>query len=285
MRGYVQNDVVVENVHKDDDPAVRILGNSRKQLNMASSKRKRKMRREKMRFEEQNHQRMENDKIIIHPKNPRQILYLDLLERKDLVFASGFPGTAKTLLALYKAFQFLDDPRHPINKVYVARPKVGIRGEKDMGALPGTLEEKTAPYLTAIKQNLLKFMTPGRVEQLMRERGKPFSKFEYLPMDFLRGQTLDRAFVIVDEAQNIGIKTMYTILTRIGEHSKYAITGDVVQRDLDPKHGTSGIEDAMLRLGHLDWVGMVEFLMEDICRSERAKQITYAYKDLYGYGK
>lgn len=285
MRGS-KIDVVVNPAPTENDPIVRVFGKRRKQPNMASSKRKRKMARAKQRFmETNNHGLMENDKVIIHPRNSRQKLYMDYLDHKDLVFASGFPGTAKTLIALYKGFQYLDDKNHPINKIYVARPKVGVKGEKDLGALPGTLEEKTAPYLIAIKQNMLKFMSPGRVEHIMKARGKPDSRFEFLPMDYLRGQTLDNAFVIVDEAQNIGIKTMFTILTRMGENSKYAITGDVVQRDLDPKHGTSGIEDAMRRLSSFDWVGMIEFEMEDVCRSERAKQVIYAYKDLYGYGK
>lgn len=286
MRGS-NLDVDVPNADKkENSPIVRIFGKHIEQPNMASSKRKRKMARAKMRFMEKNHhEQMKNDKVQIHPKNPRQKLYMEYLDTKDLVFAHGFPGTAKTLIALYKAFQYLDDPKHPIDMIYVARPKVGVKGEKDLGALPGTLEEKTLPYLTAIKQNMLKFMSPGRVEQIMSERGKPDSCFEFLPFDFLRGQTLDNAFVIVDEAQNISIRTMFTILSRIGENSKYAINGDGAQRDLDLKHGTSGIEDAIRRFGHLDWVGHIEFLLEDVCRSKRAKQVINAYQDLYGYGK
>ena len=182
------------------------------------------MARAKMRMHEQ-HQRMENDKIIVHPRNPRQKLYMDLIDNKKITIAAGFPGTSKTLIALYKAFEMLDN--REIDKIYIARPKVGVRGEKDIGALPGTLEEKTQPYLIAIEDCLNVFMTPGRIEHIMRSRGKHDSQLEFLPMDFLRGRTLRRAFVIIDEAQNCSISTMFTILTRIGEGSKYVITGDV----------------------------------------------------------
>lgn len=280
QRGNVQNFVNVPNA-VNDDPSVRILGNSRKQFNMASSKRKRKMARQKMRMNE--HHRMEYDKIIVHPRNPRQKLYMDLIDNKKITIAAGFPGTSKTLIALYKAFQMLDNKE--IDKIYIARPKVGVKGEKDLGALPGTLEEKTEPYLIAIRDCLEVFMTPGRIDHIMKSRGKEDSVLEFLPLDFLRGRTLRRAFVLIDEAQNVSVHTMFTILTRIGEGSKYVITGDVVQRDLNPKHGKSGIEDAMLRLSALDFVGIVQFLYEDICRSDEAKAIIECYKDLYGYGK
>ena len=205
------------------------------------------------------------------------------MERRDLIFATGYPGTAKTLLALYKAFELLDDDNSSINKIYYAKPKVCIAGEQNLGALPGTLEEKTMPYLNAVRNNLEKFMSPGRIELLMKARGKEDSQFEFLPFDFLRGMTYDDAFIIVDEAQNMTAHTAYTVASRIGERSKMVFTGDGNQRDLNKKHGTSGLQDALQRLGHMDFVGHINFEYDDITRSKRAKQIIGAYRDLYGY--
>jgi len=224
-----------------------------------------------------------NDKKLLHMRNSKQKLYMELMEIKDVVIASGFPGTAKTLLALYKAFEMLDEKR--IKKILYAKPKVSIPGEKDMGALPGTLEEKTAPHLLPVIGNLQKFMSPGRIEYILKARGKDDSVFEFLPFDFLRGQTFDDTFVIVDEAQNMTAHTAYTVLSRIGENSKIVITGDTMQRDLKTTHGKSGLEDAAFRLDPFDFAGHIHFEYNDIERSENAKKIIGAYRDLYGLGK
>ena len=281
--GYADNVVVAQSADRASRPSVRIYEDrTYKKLNMASSKRKRKMARAQQRFADR-HPRMENDKIILHPRNPRQKLYLDYLSTKDITFATGFPGTSKTLLALYHGFKLLD--AREIDKIYIAKPKVGVRGEKDLGALPGTLEEKTQPYLTAIEDCLNVFMTPGRIQHIMSARGKDDSQLEFLPFDFLRGRTLHRAFIIIDEAQNVTTETMFTILSRIGEGSKIVVTGDTIQRDLNVKYGKSGLEDAIMRLSDLEEVGIVQFLLDDVCRSPLAKKIIGKYQDLYGYGK
>lgn len=219
------------------------------------------------------------DKKILHPLNEKQKEYLHNLRNKSITIAYGPPGTSKTLLALYIAFEKLDAGH--IKKIYVASPKVKTPGELEMGALPGTLEEKSEFYLQASLSCLNVFMSPGRIEYLMKLRGKFESPFEFLPLNNLRGRSLHDAFVIVDEAQNTSIHTMYTVLSRIGKNSHIAITGDKIQRDLSGSFGTSGLEDAIVRLKDLPQIGITEFSFEDIVRSELAKEIIMRYKSLY----
>lgn len=267
-------------VFTDNGTTVRFPVPSIKSNKMSKSRRKTRRSKE---YAEKTATFGVNDKKPLFLRNSKQKLYMEYMERRDIVFATGFPGTAKTLLALYKGFEMLDNKR--IKQVLYCKPKVGIPGEKDMGALPGTLEEKTAPHLAPVIGNLSKFMSPGRVQYIMAARGKDDSVFEFLPFDFLRGQTFDDSFIIVDEAQNMTAHTAYSILSRIGNNSKMIITGDTMQRDLKLNHGKSGLEDALFRLSQFDFIGHIHFEYNDIERSEIAKKVIGAYRDLYGQGK
>jgi phosphate starvation-inducible PhoH-like protein len=208
-------------------------------------------------------------------RNQKQREYYNLLKQKDIVFVTGMPGTAKTLIALYYAIELLDQDK--IEKIYVARPRVGIQGESEIGILPGSLEEKTAPYLLAIQDCLSVFLSKGRVDYLIGQRGKTNAPLEYIPLDYLRGRTLSNCVVIIDEAQNITSFAMYTVLSRIGEGGKIFVTGDKKQRDLNERFGVSGLEDSIKRLRHLKEVGVINFGIHDIERSPLAKQIILSY--------
>ena len=126
------------------------------------------------------------------------------------------------------------------------------------------------------------FMSPSRIEHIMKARGKFDAQLDMIPFDYLRGRTLPDSFIIIDEAQNITAHTMYTILSRIGENSRIVVTGDTVQRDLNNKYGLSGLEDSIERFLHLDEVGHVDFnQVHHIERSPLARKIIAEYLNLY----
>lgn len=220
-----------------------------------------------------------HDKRPLVLRNRNQERYLGLIRTKNVIFADGFPGCAKTLIALYGAFELLDDRK--IEKIYVVRPRVPVAGEEKLGALPGDLAEKTEPHMMAIVEALSVFMSKERIDYLMKARDKPDAQMEYLHMDYLRGRTLNNCVVIIDEAQNITSHSMYSILSRIGDNGKIIITGDTNQRDLRANFGLSGLEDSIKRLKKLSEVGLVTFVFDDIERGALAKAIIGQYSEMY----
>jgi phosphate starvation-inducible PhoH-like protein len=159
------------------------------------------------------------------PKSVTQKRYLDAIDRHDIVFGIGPAGTGKTYLAMAQAVSFLLAKR--VSRIILARPAVEA-GEK-LGFLPGDLQEKVNPYLRPLYDALYDMMEIDRVERLI-ERGT----IEVAPIAFMRGRTLNDAFVILDEAQNTTSEQMKMFLTRLGFGSKAVITGDVTQIDLPP---------------------------------------------------
>lgn len=214
------------------------------------------------------------DKISLHPRNEKQQEYLQAIDDYPIVIATGCPGTAKSLLAIYKAVEYLD--KRKIEKIYLIKPTAKVAGETDLGSLPGTLEEKVCPYLQSLKDSLLVFMSPGRADYILEKK-----IIEFLPLAYLRGRTLSRAFVIGDEMQNLTSHSAFTLLSRIGEDTKVVLNGDVAQRDLKASFGKDGLTDVVDRLRHTELVHHVEFGFEHIERSEIAKQVILAYRDLY----
>lgn len=210
----------------------------------------------------------------IMPRNPNQVDAMRYLKTRTLTLLSGPPGTAKTLLATYVACQKLQNKE--IDKIYYVKPVVDVPGERGLGFLPGTLDEKVAPHITPIRQALEVFMSKGKADYL-------FSKkiIEFSPIDTLRGQSLNRCMVIADEMQNATTRSVMTILTRLGEGSSIAVLGDIVQRDLANKFGGDGLSDAINRLKFLPDVGHVEFKFSDIERSPFVQSVIRAYSDLY----
>jgi phosphate starvation-inducible PhoH-like protein len=207
-------------------------------------------------------------------RNENQQGALNSLRENTLTILTGPPGTAKTLLSAYVAYEMLESRK--INKIYYCKPVVGVDGEKGLGFLAGDIEEKTTPHIAPILDCLKVFLPEGKAKYLLDKK-----IIEYLPLEHLRGRSLNDCFVIADEMQNAIPSTVLTILTRVGSNSKISLIGDVVQRDLAKYFGTDGLSDAVRRLSTSEDVGYVEFQFKDICRSGFVKNVIYKYQDLY----
>jgi phosphate starvation-inducible PhoH-like protein len=205
------------------------------------------------------------------PKSVTQKRYLDAIEQFDIVFGIGPAGTGKTYLAMAQAVSFLLAKR--VSRIILARPAVEA-GEK-LGFLPGDLQEKVNPYLRPLYDALYDMMELDRVERLI-ERGT----IEVAPIAFMRGRTLNDAFVILDEAQNTTSEQMKMFLTRLGFGSKAVITGDVTQIDL-PTGRASGLVEAMKVIGHVEGIAFIHFDERDVVRHSLVQQIVKAY-EAYG---
>lgn len=203
---------------------------------------------------------------VISPRNENQAVFLHELQHRDLIFAIGPAGTGKTFLGTHYACEMLK--ANKIKKIIITRPMV--TSEEEMGALPGTVEEKFAPFFAPIREIMIERMGKSHMENLIRNE-----RIEMAPIAFLRGHTFKNAFVIFDEAQNTTPKQMQLFLTRIGENAKVCVSGDLDQVDI---HGPSGLEDAIRRFGHLPEVGKAIFEVEDVVRSGLAKKIVEGYR-------
>jgi phosphate starvation-inducible PhoH-like protein len=203
----------------------------------------------------------------IAPKTAAQARYLDLLESCDLVLASGPAGTGKTFLAVaYGASLLL---RGEVDRLIVTRPAVEA-GER-LGFLPGDLTEKVDPYMAPVWEALTEILGP---EQLRRRRDK--GEIEVAPIAFMRGRTLNHAFVIMDEAQNASRLQTKMVLTRLGEGARMAVTGDPSQVDL-VNAADSGLSHAVRILSGVKGVGVAEFAAEDVVRHPLVERIVKAY--------
>jgi phosphate starvation-inducible protein PhoH and related proteins len=208
----------------------------------------------------------------VTPKTVNQKRYLDAIEAHDIVFGIGPAGTGKTYLAMAQAVSFLLAKR--VSRIILARPAVEA-GEK-LGFLPGDLQEKVNPYLRPLYDALYDMIEIERAERLL-ERGT----IEVAPIAFMRGRTLNDAFVILDEAQNTTSEQMKMFLTRLGFGSKAVITGDVTQIDL-PTGRTSGLTEAMKVVGNVEGIAFVHFDDKDVVRHALVQQIVKAYEAYSG---
>jgi phosphate starvation-inducible PhoH-like protein len=207
----------------------------------------------------------------VMPKSVNQRKYLSSIEQNDIVFGIGPAGTGKTYLAMAQAVAFLIAKR--VSRIILARPAVEA-GEK-LGFLPGDLQEKVNPYLRPLYDALYDMMEIERADRLL-ERGT----IEVAPIAFMRGRTLNDAFVILDEAQNTTSEQMKMFLTRLGYGSKAVITGDVTQIDL-PTARVSGLVEAMKVVGHVEGISFIHFDERDVVRHPLVQQIVKAY-EAYG---
>jgi phosphate starvation-inducible PhoH-like protein len=202
------------------------------------------------------------------PKSVTQKKYLDAIEQYDIVFGIGPAGTGKTYLAMAQAVSFLLAKR--VSRIILARPAVEA-GEK-LGFLPGDLQEKVNPYLSPLYDALYDMIEIERAERLL-ERGT----IEVAPIAFMRGRTLNDAFVILDEAQNTTSEQMKMFLTRLGFGSKAVITGDITQIDL-PTGRQSGLVEAMKVVADVEGIAFVHFDEKDVVRHQLVQQIVKAYE-------
>lgn len=206
-------------------------------------------------------------KTII-PRNIKQTEYLNSLEQRDLTFAVGPAGTGKTYLAVAKAIQAFEQGE--VQRLVFVRPAVEA-GEK-LGFLPGDLVEKVLPYLRPIYDALYEMLGFKEAQKLMQS-----DVIEVLPLAFMRGRTLNEAFIILDEAQNTTIMQMKMFLTRIGFGSKTVVTGDMTQVDL-PKGTDSGLAHAVKLLSSIDDIDIHFFTSREVVRHPLVSKIIDSYE-------
>lgn len=202
----------------------------------------------------------------IQPLNFIQGEYLDAITHNDIIFGIGSAGTGKTFIAASYAASELFHRR--INKVVLTRPN--IETGRGLGFLPGTIEEKYAPYLLPFDAIFTKALGKGFYEYALKSK-----TIEPTPLGFLRGMTFDNCIVLVDEAQNCTREEMKMMLSRIGKNCKMIFSGDTEQADIP----NSGLDDAVDRLEGIPGIEVIEFLDEDIVRSNMCKQIIMAYRN------
>ena len=203
----------------------------------------------------------------ITPRTAGQRHYVQAIDSFDIVFGVGPAGTGKTYVAVAKAIEALTNG--DVRKIVLTRPAVEA-GEK-LGFLPGDLQEKVDPYLRPLFDAVGDMLDPGRIERLF-ERGV----IEVAPLAFMRGRTLDSAFVILDEAQNTSVSQMKMFLTRLGNGSKMVMNGDVTQVDL-PRGQRSGLIDAIEVLADVPAIGLIELDETDVVRHPLVSAIIKAY--------
>ncbi len=210
------------------------------------------------------------DNKFSKPKNKSQEKYCKMLNKKQvkIIVSTGPAGTGKTLLATEHAIkQFL---LGYCDKIIFTRPSVSV--DEDLGYLPGSLEEKMAPWVRPIYDVLYNFIHPNEVRELMEEK-----LIEIAPLGFMRGRTFKNSWIIADEMQNSTIPQMKMLLTRIGENTKLVITGDLEQNDKPSE--INGLEDFLNKFKgrRSDSIGSVEFDKDDIEREEVVKEVLEIY--------
>jgi phosphate starvation-inducible PhoH-like protein len=210
-------------------------------------------------------------KKVVIPRSLNQRAYLEQIEAHDMVFGIGPAGTGKTFLAVAEAVKALLEKS--VERIVLARPAVEA-GEK-LGFLPGDVQEKVDPYLRPLYDSLYDLLDFEKVSRLMERNA-----IEVAPIAFMRGRTLNDAFVIIDEAQNTTTEQMKMVLTRIGFGSKVVVTGDITQIDL-PQGKTSGLVEAISVLAGVKGISFVYFDERDVVRHRLVQAVIKAY-EAYG---
>jgi phosphate starvation-inducible PhoH-like protein len=208
-------------------------------------------------------------KRVVQPKSLHQKQYLEMIENYDMVFGIGPAGTGKTYLAVAMAVSALLSKQ--VSRIILARPAVEA-GER-LGFLPGTLQEKVDPYLRPLYDALYDLMEQDKVDRFLEK-----NVIEIAPIAFMRGRTLNDAFIIMDEAQNTTAEQMKMFVTRLGNNAKAVITGDITQIDL-PSAGKSGLVQAIEILKGVEGIGFTYFDEGDVVRHHLVQRIIRAYDE------
>jgi len=192
-------------------------------------------------------------KSEVQPRSENQSAYLESMQRNTFTFGVGLAGTGKTFLAAWQAMLELLNPKNKISRIVVVRPVIGNKFGESIGALPGSIAEKMLPYGSSVLDNLNAFLERDAIHKLVED-----GTIEFIPLTLLRGRSLNNAFVIVEEAQNIKLagKGVYMVMSRLGTHSKMVFNGDLGQSDLGTDD--SALADAIDRLKDMRGVGIVK---------------------------
>ena len=217
-------------------------------------------------------------KKLIKPRSKKQVEYLNLVKKKQMIFCTGPAGTGKTYLAVAFAVSMLKSGQ--IDKIILTRPAVEA-GER-LGFLPGDLKEKIDPYLRPIYDALNDMLSFSEVLKKIES-----GNIEVAPLAFMRGRTLSNSFIILDESQNTTPIQMKMFLTRLGENSKMIINGDLSQVDL-PSGTKSGLRESMSILDGIKEIGFIKFVDKDVVRNPLVSKIVShyeAFEKIQGIGK
>ena len=239
-----------------------------KQLHMYMNKNSDNMTSEKENMPQEEEVIIKCRKLTIRPKSKSQQEYISAIFNNDLTFGIGSAGTGKTYLAVACAVYFLE--KDLIKKIFLARPAIEA-GEK-LGFLPGDLSEKVNPYLQPIYDALYEIIGYERVTKLLEKK-----IIEIAPLAYMRGRTLNDAFIILDEGQNTTIAQMEMFLTRIGYGSKTVVTGDTSQIDL-PRDSKSGLKDCLEFMPKVNGAHITKFKASDVMRHKIVKDIIREYE-------
>lgn len=223
-----------------------------------------------------------SDRVVTHDKKPGvtaktvgQKKYLDAIRKHDITFGIGPAGTGKTYLAVAMALAALREDR--VSRIILTRP--AVEAGEALGFLPGDLYEKIMPYLRPLHDALQDMLPPEEIQK-HTER----NTIEIAPLAYMRGRTLNNAFIILDEAQNSTTEQMLMFLTRLGHGSKAVITGDETQIDLPP-HKHSGLLEAHRVLRQVEGIAVIEFGKRDVVRHALVQRIISAYEEHRGKSK
>ena len=215
-------------------------------------------------------QRSAGVKRAVQPRSVNQRKYVEAIEQSDMTFGVGPAGTGKTYLAVAMAVAAINAKK--VSRIVLVRPAVEA-GEK-LGFLPGTLQDKVDPYLRPLYDELYDLLEPDKVDKMLEK-----NVIEVAPLAFMRGRTLNDAFIIMDEAQNTTVEQMKMFLTRLGNNSKAVITGDITQIDL-PNPRRSGLVDAINVLDGVEGIHFCHFEDTDVVRHALVQRIVRAYESV-----
>jgi len=211
-----------------------------------------------------------NAGVRVKARTRNQQRIVEAIGTSDMVFAIGPAGTGKTYTAVALAVRALRDRQ--VRRIILTRP--AVEAGESLGFLPGDMREKLDPYLQPLYDALKDMLPPVRLVEYM-ETGV----IQIAPLAFMRGRTLDHAFVILDEAQNATLPQLKMFLTRMGRSAKFIITGDVTQIDL-PRHQRSGLQPSLERLRSVEGITIVDLDEKDVIRHELVTRVIGAFKDI-----